>query len=883
MLSLLGVNCNIKKGWRQLPHTFGGIGLLSLPIEQHICRVNIFCQHFGSASTLGHKLLTSVHWLQIQLGITGNPLLLDYSTWGMLATPAWITSFWEGLHRFPGVLKILLDTIPLQREHDMTLMHMAYESGLRGEDLASFNRCRCAGHVMFLSDIMTADGTTLDTRYTSGEFNSLISRFDFPPEHPTQADWARWSWFWDTVGNVPRLGGWTSAPHFRWPWILNNDEETLYEATHSGWRQYCPLAGRTRSGTGYVLAGSMPTEPSGEWVSVKHLFSYGRTIITISHQGQSLPPPPPCNNSIWDLLQSWGGEWMWSSLHFPTQNNDITWLVQAIEQGSLVGCTDGSYDGKRSTKHSSAGWILHDTMSGTRLAGSFCESSPGASLYRGEMLGLCALQLFLLAVDIWFFPDVSHTLTIYCDNEKAGEQAQEEHRRIKPGWSCSDVLRSFRDTKRTLRTTIRFAHVSAHMDEVLPWEQLSLAEQLNCMCDILAKEALDKGIREISTSTTDMLPREKAAVFFSDGKATSDPADMLRIELGHREARRFLLHEMDWTPMQFDLIAWKHLHATLLTKLLAFRIWLAKQHSGFCATGVMMKRCKMSEDDRCPSCWRRKERADHLCKCPSEARSALLDESVRDLEQWMEKDNNTDPELRYWVPKYIRGRGQILFSELGRMSSDVEKVAHDQDIIGWRNFMEGRICLQFVDTQRAHLSSSDSLLNTDMWMRTFISKLLHITHSQWILRNFMLHDAAAGFLRLKDRLDLITKIAELSTTNPNDLPEDSRFLLEIDTNRLAEGDVDGQDYWVHAMEAAIAARHQHHVGESAQPSMRMSPALGRKGKYLLLEEIRKERSLRPRLTASVRDSRSSTQGLQARESEAHRMVALASNRRWKPD
>ena len=40
----------------------------------------------------------------------------------------------------------------------------------------------------------------------------------------------------------------------------------------------------------------------------------------------------------------------------------------------------------------------------------------------------------------------------------------------------------------------------------------------------------------------------------------------------------------------------------------------------------------------------------------------------------------------------------------------------------------------------------------------------------------MLHDNAAGFLRLKDRLELITKIAELSTTNPSDLPEESESI-----------------------------------------------------------------------------------------------------------
>ena len=33
MLPFLGVNRNIKKEWRTLPRAFGGVGLLSLPVE----------------------------------------------------------------------------------------------------------------------------------------------------------------------------------------------------------------------------------------------------------------------------------------------------------------------------------------------------------------------------------------------------------------------------------------------------------------------------------------------------------------------------------------------------------------------------------------------------------------------------------------------------------------------------------------------------------------------------------------------------------------------------------------------------------------------------------------------------------------------------------
>jgi hypothetical protein len=70
----------------------------------------------------------------------------------------------------------------------------------------------------------------------------------------------------------------------------------------------------------------------------------------------------------------------------------------------------------------------------------------------------------------------------------------------------------------------------------------------------------------------------------------------------------------------------------------------------------------------------------------------------------------------------------------------------------------------------------------------------------------MLHDSQSGYLQLKDRLDLINKIDTLSNTPADEIPEESRFLLNIDINGLADGDPYSQDYLVHAIEATTAAR-----------------------------------------------------------------------------
>jgi hypothetical protein len=497
---------------------------------------------------------------------------------------------------------------------------------------------------------------------------------------------------------------------------------------------------------------------------------------------------------------------MCASIFFPNECTDMSWLILGIEAGTVIGCADGSFDGKRLASLCLAGWILHDSTSCNRLAGSFFEYSPSAGSYSGEVLGLCALQLLLLALEEWYqFSDVP-LINIYCDNEKAGEWAQAQSQHIKPGWACTDVLRSYRNTQHLLNVPLTFCHVSSHMDDLLSWDQLSLPEQLNCMCDSLAKDALQRGILEQYKDKTNWLPRELSAVYFEDGKVTSDPSDRLRELLGKQHARHFLLQEKNWSPQQFDNVAWEHLHDTLKTKPVAFRLWLSKKHSDFCATGVQMKRCNMSDDDRCPSCWRRKEWASHLCKCPSKARTSLLEESVRDLEHWLGMNDNTNNDICYWVPKYIRAQGRLQFGSLGTMSKHMHKLATSQDLIGWRNFLEGRVSAMFELIQADHLASSSSCLTPGSWMRTFISKLIHISHAQSILRNFMLHDSQSGYLQLKDRLDLINKIDTLSNTPADEIPEESRFLLNIDINGLADGDPYSQDYLVHAIEATTAAR-----------------------------------------------------------------------------
>ena len=185
--------------------------------------------------------------------------------------------------------------------------------------------------------------------------------------------------------------------------------------------------------------------------------------------------------------------------------------------------------------------------------------------------------------------------------------------------------------------------------------------------------------------------------------------------------------------------------------------------------------------------------------------------------------------------KYIQGRGSLPFASLGPMSADMMSVAIGQDRIGWRNMMEGRVTKNMYLIQRNHLAKQHSRINGDDWMHGLITRLLHISHSQWLFRNFTLHDKQCGYRRLKDRAEVLVRIDELRNTDPDRLPDHSRFLLEIDTERLIQGEFDTQVYWVYAMEAARRA-----PAASLQTVTLARPAMSKTGLFTVREQIRKD-------------------------------------------
>jgi len=101
---------------------------------------------------------------------------------------------------------------------------------------------------------------------------------------------------------------------------------------------------------------------------------------------------------------------------------------------------------------------------------------------------------------------------------------------------------------------------------------------------------------------------------------------------------------------------------------------------------------------------------------------------------------------------------------------------------------------------------TNNRLNGTDWTKQLISRILQITHSQWIYRNISLHDKSNGYLRNKNAEELAEEIHRLAKLQPEDLPTESKFLLEIDSGKLIKEHVETQAYWVIAVKAARKAK-----------------------------------------------------------------------------
>jgi hypothetical protein len=63
------------------------------------------------------------------------------------------------------------------------------------------------------------------------------------------------------------------------------------------------------------------------------------------------------------------------------------------------------------------------------------------------------------------------------------------------------------------------------------------------------------------------------------------------------------------------------------------------------------------------------------------------------------------------------------------------RLADSMDLIGWRRFMEGMVSKEVVHIQRKVDHGGKFRISADAWCAGLVTRLLEVTHGQWLYRN----------------------------------------------------------------------------------------------------------------------------------------------------
>jgi hypothetical protein len=264
---------------------------------------------------------------------------------------------------------------------------------------------------------------------------------------------------------------------------------------------------------------------------------------------------------------------MWDNIRWEGDDN---WIAESIRQGSCMAVTDGSYKKNLYPDIHSAAFVLECKNKSGQIWGSFPEPSRCACSYRGELVGLMAIHLILLAAN-----EVNEGLTgridIYSDCLGALDKVKNlPPERIPTGSAHSDVLKNILVNCSNLSFNRLYSHVSAHQDDHQCLDALPREAQLNCAMDSLAKKTL-WDLRPTQLPRHQAFPLEPISIFAGETKITTDMGDYLRF-WAHRQLARETFHSLKILyHREFDFIDWEMVCEMLREVPRLFQLWLVSK------------------------------------------------------------------------------------------------------------------------------------------------------------------------------------------------------------------------------------------------------------------------------------------------------------------
>ncbi len=164
---------------------------------------------------------------------------------------------------------------------------------------------------------------------------------------------------------------------------------------------------------------------------------------------------------------------------------------------------------------------------------------------------------------------------------------------------------------------------------------------------------------------------------------------------------------------QFDVIAWEAVSEQASHNVpVMFQMWACKQVWGIAGTNYPRSKWDKTMDKWCPNC--------SVLACLEVGRVTALQWTIDLVEQWL-TEVDTAENIKWCIIHYTRGRGYRTMQEVCTHSGwQFKEMAREQDIIGWRRFMEGMISKKLVCLYADFYALTGEGLPAMLWARQLV-------------------------------------------------------------------------------------------------------------------------------------------------------------------
>ena len=231
----------------------------------------------------------------------------------------------------------------------------------------------------------------------------------------------------------------------------------------------------------------------------------------------------------------------------------------------MLGVADGSFIRELFPDANSCAFVLECQNKRGRILGRLLEGSKDSCAFRGELLGLLALHLILLAINT-LHPELTGKVRIISDCLGALKRVVDlPTDRLPSGVKHSDILKILMLHCRSFSFDCVYEHVEAHQNDHESYNDLPRPAQLNCCMDWDAKQELWVLVGQ-PTPQQQPLPLESVVVMIGQDKMTSGSEDSINFWCNRILARKTLSDsKVHWINVeQFDEIYWPACYRALV-------------------------------------------------------------------------------------------------------------------------------------------------------------------------------------------------------------------------------------------------------------------------------------------------------------------------------